>query len=661
MKLPHPARLGLALVLAFTGLTAAEKLDLERIAPVPGDQPVPIQDFFRRSLLFYPALNPAGTHLAALITNTEERGSTAVVDLKTNKVEFSEGDRRSIHGIVWLNDQRVLTFGNQLYAHDVGRLAYGYPLLRGTNAYLIGVPRQDRIHPLFWIDSGAESGPNDIGAVRIDSTLEISRALEARDVSYDALTMEINRRHILKQFPRATEGVGSAQYYSDKDGELAFALTGRDGFEKLHRLADGKWVPCPVDLDANYFIAAGNEKDQIVVCPRARTGKPLPLQFMNAVTGQLGEVLLQDKGYDAFPTVYRDRQTGVIVGAHYNRAGPQTVWFDENYKAIQKLLDASFPGLVVSIIDNNEPGNLFLVGTYSDRQPMVYHWVDVTTHQAGLVKSSQPWIDAKRMQPTNVIKFKTRDGRTLDGYVTLPAGATKANPPPLVVLPADGAWGRLNWGFDNLTQFLASRGYAVLRPNHRGAYGYDWQFSEEDRYDFLKMSDDITDATATLVKSGVVDGKRIGIMGTDVGAYLAISGVVHEPDLYRCAVVCDGFFDWEDYMVQTKFFQYSSNTYAYFRRKLGDPKTEKEKYQAISSINFISRAHAAVFVAHDKADSDIYLAQSRRLVSELAKNKLPHDSYFSTNTWVPKAHLEHQVERYARIEAFLAKNLMAAK
>lgn len=661
------SRLALALLpcLLVQALTAADKPDLSRITPVPDTQPVPIQDFIRRKVLDDPSLNLSGTHLAAIITDPEEHSAVTVVNLKTNELEFLkiQNDIKSdMHGVVWLNDKRLLAFGYGLYTQDVGRMSSAYPLLRGTSARLVGVPRKDRLHPLMWVGWGGEDGVDDTGVTRIDSSLNMGLSLHARGLSYWAESTEINRRHITTTFERIEGVTGAANYYSDKDGELAFAVAGDGGFDKFYRYSDGKWVLCPVNLDDYFFIGAGNEKDQIVVCPRARTGKPMPLQLMDAATGTPGEVLIQDKNYDASTaSLYRDRHTGVIVGASITRGTVQTVWFDEKYKAVQKLIETSFPGLMVRIIDNNEEGNLFLVATYSDRQPTVYHWVDIANHQAGLVKQSMPWIDPKRMQPASMIKFKTRDGRQLDAYVTLPAGATKDNPPPLVVVPPSGEWVRVSWGYYYLTQYLASRGYAVLRPNHRGSAGYNWQFPEEDRYDFLKMSDDVSDAAAMLAKSGLVDAKRIGIMGIDSGAYFAIEGLERQNDFYRCAVCIDGFFDWSTYMADMKYFQNQSDAYAYFRRKLGDPKAEKEKYHAISPLNFVAQIRAPVFVSHDKADSDLFRVHSRRLVAELERNHVPHETYFAPEVLLDKDRLANQIDLYGRIEAFLAKNLMPRK
>ena len=265
------------------------------------------------------------------------------------------------------------------------------------------------------------------------------------------------------------------------------------------------------------------------------------------------------------------------------------------------------------------------------------------------------------MQAMSVMQYQTSDGRSLDAYVTLPAGASRSNPPPLVVVPPSDPWDRPAWGYDDLVQFLASRGYAVLQPNHRGSNGYNGQFTEEDRYDFVAMSDDIGAAAATLVKSGLVDRNRVGIMGQNYGGYFAIEGIERQKELYRCAVTLDGFFDWGNLVTELKYFQYRSDSYAYFRRKLGDPKVEREKYHAISPLNFVAQAGVPVFVSHAKADDDVYRAQSQRLVGELQRHNLPHETYFPKEVVRPKDRLADQVELYGRIEAFLEKHLKAAR
>ena len=62
------AKLWLSFAVATWALSAAETLDLKRIAPVNDTEQIPIMDFFRPRLLQEPVLNPSGTHIAAIVT-----------------------------------------------------------------------------------------------------------------------------------------------------------------------------------------------------------------------------------------------------------------------------------------------------------------------------------------------------------------------------------------------------------------------------------------------------------------------------------------------------------------------------------------------------------------------------------------------------------------
>ena len=132
--------------------------------------------------------------------------------------------------------------------------------------------------------------------------------------------------------------------------------------------------------------------------------------------------------------------------------------------------------------------------------------------------------------------YRTRDGMVIEGYLTLPEGSKNGKPAPLVVFPHGGPWLRDVWGFNPWVQWLASRGYAVFQPNYRGSPGYGWRYPEADKYDFVKMRNDVTDGVAALIQSGLVDRGRIAIVGQSFGGYLALCGAAFEPDLYRCAI-----------------------------------------------------------------------------------------------------------------------------
>ena len=668
----------LVFIAVSSGLPAAEKIDLDRITPVPADQPVPASDFFRPPLLHEPKLNPSGTHVAALITIGEDRHQLVVYDLKTQKTERTGGaSDMDIYSVTWLNDQRLVfelvarkLYGLGMFAADVGRIGEAYPVLQYYGTSLLAVPRQDRLRPLVWNRYDQLETLRDLGTATVNTDISSGRFINLLDSGATRTDLmqarDNNEKHIVDRFPLLPSGLGWT-YYADKEGRLEFGISSQEGRLALQHLVGGHWERCPVDLEQIDVLGCGEQPGQLVVLGPRQQGKPRAVQFMDGVTGALGEVLLQDDAYDFYgPAIYngalhRDPLTRQIIGVSYERNGPRTVWFSDGYRQLQKVLDGFFPGLVVRIISGNEAQSVFLVATFSDRQPVVYHWVDLKSHQAGPIKSSAPWIDAKRMQPVNIIKFKTRDGRQLDAYLTLPAGATKANPPPLVVLPHGGPWARDSWGFDGEAQFLASRGYAVLKPNYRGSNGYAWMFPAADRWDFIKMHDDVTDATKAMIGSGLIDGGRVAIMGASFGGYLAVSGVVREPALYRCAITLAGVFDWEQQLKDKKFNQYDSPVFGYLKHWLGDPAKNPEKYAAISPGRRVDQIRVPVFVCGGKDDQTVEIEQSDNLISALEKYHVPHETLLVSEEGHGMRHIENRVKLYTLIEAFLEKNLKPAR
>jgi acetyl esterase/lipase len=451
-------------------------------------------------------------------------------------------------------------------------------------------------------------------------------------------------------------------YLADKDGQLAFAITVNHGMYALFRLEGDHWEKCPVDLDKVSPVDAGDRKNELIVVGPRTEGKPRALQRLDAATGVLGEVVLQDKAYDPMDcAIYRHPVTRTMLGVRYSRSLYQTAWFDPNYADVQKMLTGKFPGQIVQIMGSDQAENRFFIGAYSDRQPVSYSILDIKAKSLALIEESAPWIDPKRMQPTNVMKIKTRDGHQFDAYLTLPAGASKANPPPLVVLPHGGPWTRDSWGFDGDVQFLASRGYAVLQPNYRGSTGYGWMYSSDDNWAFRKMHDDVTDAVKTLVKAGLVDPSRLAIMGTSFGGYLAMCGAAFEPDLYRCAITISGVFDWEQAIREKKYDQYDTGVYGILLRNLGNPKVSRDEFDRISPLRHIDMVKIPVFVAHGKDDEVAAVEESRALIAQLGANHVPFESLLVSGEGHGMSNVENQVELYTRVEAFLDKYLKPAQ
>jgi len=99
-------------------------------------------------------------------------------------------------------------------------------------------------------------------------------------------------------------------------------------------------------------------------------------------------------------------------------------------------------------------------------------------------------------------------------------------------------------GFDWWAQALASRGYAVLQPEFRGSDGYGWKFFAAGFGEWgRKMQSDLSDGVQYLAAQGIIDPKRVCIVGASYGGYAALAGAALQHGIYRCAVSVAGISD----------------------------------------------------------------------------------------------------------------------
>jgi dipeptidyl aminopeptidase/acylaminoacyl peptidase len=123
------------------------------------------------------------------------------------------------------------------------------------------------------------------------------------------------------------------------------------------------------------------------------------------------------------------------------------------------------------------------------------------------------------------ITWKAPDGTDVGGVLELPYGYKDGERLPLVVGIHGGptASTRSDLEFDphNGRLYFAAKGYAVLFPNYRGSTGYGDKFLT----DLIGQENDIEvkDILAGiqhLVKEGIADPEKVGVMGWSNGGYL---------------------------------------------------------------------------------------------------------------------------------------------
>ncbi len=132
-----------------------------------------------------------------------------------------------------------------------------------------------------------------------------------------------------------------------------------------------------------------------------------------------------------------------------------------------------------------------------------------------------PALDSVRLGRQEVVRWRSRDGETVEGVLVLPP--TGSPPFPLVVAVHGGPHGAA----ENVVrgyytpQLYAARGYAVLLPNYRGSAGYGNRWATANRGDLGGRDwEDIEGGVEELVRRGIADSARLAMKGLSYGGYM---------------------------------------------------------------------------------------------------------------------------------------------
>ena len=261
------------------------------------------------------------------------------------------------------------------------------------------------------------------------------------------------------------------------------------------------------------------------------------------------EPLFQNEKYDIAGVMFgRDPATDSVIGVEgVQVAGPavEPVFVDDFWRPTFASLKRQFPGQQLALYSRQAKAGRAILSVESDGNPPTFYLVN-TAPKLSLAKigSERPWIDPKTLGQTRWVTYKARDGLEVPAILTLPPGWTPDKGRiPAVINPHGGPWARdyLGWDSSGWTQFLATRGYAVLRPQYRGSDGLGLQlWLAGDENWGLKMQDDKDDGAQWLVDQGIADPRKIAIFGYSYGGFAAIAASVRPNGPYVCALAGAG-------------------------------------------------------------------------------------------------------------------------
>lgn len=640
-------------------------------------KPLPVETFFSYPQIWQIKISPDGKYLALVVADpkTHENRKRLVIMTadSSHKATASIGTKnyQIIYDFWWTLDDRILAatattdtgffeapaLDGTLYAinADGTKQIELMPAVPGANRKMVGGVTHDEVGVYFGGPLYMQSDdPKKVLVYGLTRGLDHSYHSVAQAYLVDVYTGEF---HLALESP-----LQDGRFISDSSGAIRLA-TGQNvktgDRELLYRASDDShdWKDLTSALAGDDSAAPENGADEL-----SPDGKSL-YWYGRTATSTLGLYSL-DIQSQKLSELYSDPDVDVddviwsfdwikprkIIAVDTMPGLPAVHIIDGDDPKAQYLasLYQAFEGQKVRITSNTSDGAVMVVQVTSDKNPGDFYLFNGKTGKAEYLFSSKPEIDPKQMGDMRPVSFQARDGLTIHGYLTVPAGSDGKNL-PLIINPHGGPHGiRDEWGWNREAQFFASRGYAVLQVNYRGSGGYGMKFQDAGYGQWAgKMQDDLADGVQWAVKQGFADPNRVCIYGASYGGYAALENAERYPSLYKCVVGYVGVYDLA-LMDDSDFSHYASGK-NYLGVTLG---RNDVQLKAESPVSGADKLAAPVFIIYGGQDKRVVPKNAEEMMAAMDKAGKKYEKLYQPLEQHGFYQPDHNYELYTRMIGF---------
>ncbi len=490
--------------------------------------------------------------------------------------------------------------------------------------YLQDAAGDENFH-LFSADPGGDGA-----AVDLTPYPDARVQLQANDPQHpDRLLITMNKRDarlfdVYRLDPRSGEAVLDTENPGDvaafaEDGDLvvrAGVVQHPDGSGEL-RVRDAAGAPwrtlARYDADDGVPNAVAFSPDgatlYVVTSADANAAR---LAGYDVASGARSEVA-GDPAYDVEHVLVSPKSKR-IVAVSVVRERVEWLVLDPGYEADFAALRAQVPG-DFNITSSDRDDRSWLVTSLVDVGSPSAWWYDRSARRATKLFATRPALERYTLAAMTPISYAARDGLTIHGYLTVPAGAQPRDL-PAVLLVHGGPWARDVWGYNAYAQWLADRGYAVLQPNFRGSTGYGKAYlNAGDREWAGAMHTDLLDAKEWLVAQGIADPRRVAIMGGSYGGYAVLAALAFAPGTFACGIDIVGPSNLNTLIASIP--PYWETLRGTFTRRMG----EDEAFLTAQSPLFRADAiRAPLLIGQGANDPRVKIPESDQIVAAMRRN-----------------------------------------
>ena len=237
------------------------------------------------------------------------------------------------------------------------------------------------------------------------------------------------------------------------------------------------------------------------------------------------------------------------------------------------------------------------------------------------LSNANPQVAQFALGEVEVIRWKSSDGKEVEGILVKPVGFEAGKRYPLVVQihggPAAADSAGFAGGYGSYVHIYAGNGYAVLKPNYRGSDQYGEKFRTQIAGDyFTQAHDDIQLGVDYLIARGIADPDKLGMMGWSAGGHWSNWTLTHT-DRFKAISSGAGVANWISMYAQTDV-----QTPREFYLK-GKPYDNFEHFLKESPIKYIKNARTPTLFHVCDGDPRVPKPQSDEMFMALKKMGVP--------------------------------------
>jgi dipeptidyl aminopeptidase/acylaminoacyl peptidase len=609
-KLPLTLRKFKSTLPGNTALVTSDEKLKQLAAFDAGNYKYKVADYFARPKASSFRLSPNGKYMSYLEKDDKNKNHVYVKEIATGKVTRAiEEKDELIKGYGWISDEKLYYMmdkgGNEnfhIYATNIdGTNARDLTPFEGVRAGIIRVLKDQKNVLIIQMNKNNKQifEPYRLNA----ATGEITQLFENKDAANSIQSYEFDKDGNLRAYTQLRNGVETEFYYKDPT---------TNEFKLMKKM---NWDDSFGIISFNYKSA---NKDEAYVYSNLDSDKARIILYDFKADKKISEVF-SNPDYDATSMHLSRKRNYEIDYFGYDGEKSEIIPVSKTYKDLDSRVKKQFPGKEYGVTGYDDDEKTFLIVLQSDKLYGTYYEYNTTTGKFKLLYDLMPQLKEADMAVMKPITFKSRDGLTIHGYITLPKEALAGKKVPMIVNPHGGPQGvRDSWGFNPEAQLFASRGYATLQVNFRISGGYGKEFLRAGFKQIgRKVMDDVEDGVKYAISQGWVNENKIGIYGGSHGGYATLMGLVKTPDLYACGVNYVGVSNIETLFKSIpEYWKPQLKIMGEIWYDLDNPE-ELKIAREVSAVNNVDKIKKPLLVVQGANDPRVNINESDQIVTAL--------------------------------------------